>query len=80
MLREFVDKNGQQWRVWDVSPLLHLEDSARSSVAFSLVPTGWLCFESGDERRRLTPVPDGWEQCEECTLEDLRDRAERVVS
>jgi hypothetical protein len=21
---------------------------------------GWLAFQNGDEKRRLTPIPDGW--------------------
>jgi hypothetical protein len=29
---------------------------------------GWLCFESGDERRRLTPIPDDWARCDEAQL------------
>src|SRR5690348_8427374 len=24
---------------------------------------GWLCFESNDERRRLTPIPEDWARC-----------------
>jgi hypothetical protein len=35
---------------------------------------GWLCFESNDERRRLTPIPEDWARCEEAKLEGyLRD-------
>jgi len=30
---------------------------------------GWLCFESQDERRRLTPIPDDWARCDEVKLE-----------
>ena len=30
---------------------------------------GWLVFESGDEKRRLAPVPAGWEQM---TAHELR--------
>ena len=30
---------------------------------------GWLCFESHDERRRLTPIPDDWTRCDEAKLE-----------
>jgi hypothetical protein len=30
---------------------------------------GWLCFESHDERRRLTPIPDDWVRCDEAKLE-----------
>jgi len=30
---------------------------------------GWLCFESHDERRRLTPIPEDWARCDEVKLE-----------
>jgi len=39
---------------------------------------GWLCFESGDERRRLGPVPADWHLLPEAGLRELIDRAERV--
>ena len=29
---------------------------------------GWLCFESGSEKRRLTPVPQDWLTCAEAQL------------
>ena len=29
---------------------------------------GWLCFEHGGEKRRLTPIPADWTRC---TAEDL---------
>jgi hypothetical protein len=31
--------------------------------------SGWLCFESGDERRRLSPIPNDWRRCPENQLE-----------
>ena len=30
---------------------------------------GWLCFESHDERRRLTPIPADWTRCDDAQLE-----------
>lgn len=30
---------------------------------------GWLCFDSHDERRRLTPIPADWTRCDEAKLE-----------
>lgn len=29
---------------------------------------GWLAFQSGDERRRLAPVPSGWERATDAEL------------
>jgi hypothetical protein len=34
----------------------------RSPLA-SGVADGWLCFERGNERRRLWPIPAGWSRC-----------------
>ncbi|MGH7615989.1 MAG: hypothetical protein ACREPM_02045 [Gemmatimonadaceae bacterium] len=30
---------------------------------------GWLCFECGDDRRRLSPIPMGWSRASDATLE-----------
>ncbi len=39
-----------------------LSDSGPRSVLKAGFENGWLCFESRTgEKRRLTPVPDGWE-------------------
>ena len=36
---------------------------------------GWLVFESALERRRLAPIPEGWETTPEPLLVTLRDQA-----
>ena len=36
---------------------------------------GWLIFESGAERRRLSPIPSDWESAPEDQLSDLCARA-----
>jgi hypothetical protein len=41
--------------------------------------TGWLCFESEREKRRLTPIPSGWEACAPDELEDLVRQAQPVT-
>ena len=30
---------------------------------------GWLCFDAGGNRRRLTPIPPDWEECAPAALE-----------
>lgn len=52
-LREFDDADGARWWVWDTVPgtAKGLADDFRA---------GWLTFDSGAERRRLAPIPDGW--------------------
>lgn len=39
---------------------------------------GWLVFESGSERRRLMPIPPGWEIRSDADLERLCGRAKAV--
>ncbi len=39
---------------------------------------GWLCFQHGDERRRLSPIPDDWRRCEESQLRTYLDAAHPV--
>jgi hypothetical protein len=36
---------------------------------------GWLCFEGGGVRRRLTPIPLDWEGCDLPTLQEYQRRA-----
>lgn len=71
-LREFIDSVGTLWTVWSTVP------SSRSSVPESL-REGWLTFESGNERRRLAPIPRSWEEATEerlhlfCAAAELLD-------
>jgi hypothetical protein len=30
---------------------------------------GWLCFEHGNDRRRLSPIPEDWARCSDVALE-----------
>ena len=77
MLREFTDSEGNDWRVWEVNPLIH-DRVVRSGIArrFLKVPDSWLCFQSGTDRRRLTPVPFEWETCAVDRLEYFCNQAE----
>jgi hypothetical protein len=40
---------------------------------------GWLTFESLVEKRRLVPIPSGWEQADNTTLRTLCERAKRIA-
>jgi hypothetical protein len=40
---------------------------------------GWLCFESAGEKRRLVPVPPGWQRMSDRGLEELCARATVVA-
>jgi hypothetical protein len=51
-LREFDDRRGERWRVWDTVPV--------RTEAMGDFREGWLTFDNGSERRRLAPVPERW--------------------
>lgn len=40
---------------------------------------GWLVFEGGGERRRLAPIPPGWEERKDSDLARLCERAQPVA-
>ena len=66
MLRGFKDSTGVEWRVWEVIPsraAIGTSARAQSHTSLSSTPyaNGWLCFESDIEKRRLAPIPAGWE-------------------
>jgi hypothetical protein len=71
--RAFTDAGGVTWDVYAVYPEARL--SARLRGTFK---EGWLCFDSGPEKRRLSPVPEKWQQLPAGELERLADRAERA--
>jgi hypothetical protein len=39
---------------------------------------GWLAFHSATERRRLSPIPEGWEEVSAAELAEFCDRADPV--
>ncbi len=58
-LREFMDQS-TPWRAWDVRPTGALRPGSPLPTAPGL-EAGWICFESAGEKRRLAPIPEGWE-------------------
>ena len=36
---------------------------------------GWVCFQGGEQKRRVTPPPPGWDQASDGELRDLCRRA-----
>ena len=65
-MRQIRDAAGVEWMVYEVNP------SAGEWRSVESLPegyrSGWLCFESSSEKRRLTPLPSNWQ---ELTLEQL---------
>lgn len=58
-MRQIRDDAGVEWMVYEVNP------AAGAWRSIDSLPegyrNGWLCFESSSEKRRLTPLPAGWE-------------------
>jgi hypothetical protein len=72
-LREFVDRSGLAWTVWDMVPE-HMHRASRNSLG--PFAEGWLCFEAATgEKRRLSPIPAGWDFVPDDALEALCERA-----
>jgi hypothetical protein len=46
--------------------------------ALAINSEGWLCFERGSDRRRLSPIPTDWNRCPDETLEAYCRRARPV--
>jgi len=74
--------------MWLVMRRFSLADDGECSV-FNVVPRpsdwvdpefshGWLCFELGNERRRVAPIPADWERLSEQDLSEMWLTATRV--
>ena len=74
--REFVDTQGQEWRVWSTTPSAgtHLRGGFEH---------GWLTFEctrgNATRLRRLVPIPADWETANATALERMCRAAEEVA-
>jgi hypothetical protein len=93
-LREFEDAGGRSWRVWDTYPSAASGSDDTALAKFmkrqpgdkgvqplgvrSHLAAGWLTFGSGDERKRISPVPADWQTCDLAHLRQLLERAEVV--
>ena len=51
----------------------------RNVTVASEYSNGWLCFESEGEKRRLAPVPEGWQEAGPDRLSTWLQAAKRVV-
>ncbi len=54
-----------------------VEDRARVRI-HSELSHGWLAFESKHDRRRLAPIPTGWESLDPKALERLCEQAHSI--
>jgi hypothetical protein len=85
--REFIDSAGRAWDVWTVLPerverrrstppegIRFNERRERDEYRVQLADewaTGWLCFQTGTQKRRLAPYPDNWTELDSSELERL---------
>lgn len=53
--------------------------SMRRMVLSGSYAQGWLCFDNGAEKRRLTPIPSDWMTCVEERLEAYLRSSARVA-
>jgi hypothetical protein len=61
--RNVTDLLGIVWKVWRVSP-----PPGKQHLLPESLHEGWLAFQSATERRRIGPVPEGWETLSEDAL------------
>jgi hypothetical protein len=85
-VRSVLDESGVEWQVWEVrpSPVVRQTPPAGTpqvgSTRPSLAPRledGWLTFQApAGERRRIVPIPTGWEGQNGVGLRRLLQRAD----
>jgi hypothetical protein len=73
-LREFVDKHGTEWKVWDITPE-SMHPVTAQEFFLGEYQEGWLAFESANERRRLSQWPLNWCDLSSDELEQLCEQA-----
>lgn len=64
-MRSCTDRSGVGWEIFEVQPGADGRPIERMPEGFR---SGWLCFQSPTERRRLAPIPLGWQHWEEREL------------
>lgn len=75
-MRQIRDAAGVEWMVYEVNPVSGEWRSIESLPEG--YRSGWLCFESPTEKRRLTPLPSGWQELPLDQLGGLLVSAEQV--
>jgi len=75
-MRQIRDAAGVEWMVYEVNPVPGEWRSIESLPEG--YRSGWLCFESPTEKRRLTPLPSGWQELPLDQLGGLLVSAEQV--
>ena len=78
-LREFIGSDGRRWKAWDVTAG-QIHPKTRAEDYMKDLAEGWIVFErvDGEEKRRLCPFPEGWDEWPDAELATLCDRADPV--
>jgi hypothetical protein len=91
--RKIIDADQCTWDVWEVVPTSvaravdeerrrearpSAERRPRKIVVPESLRNGWLAFQCEGERRRISPIPPGWEAMTDAELVALLARATRV--
>jgi hypothetical protein len=72
--RRIVDNEDQVWDVWEVSTAT----SIRRVLVQQELQAGWLAFQCGEQRRRLAPLPAGWDEMSDHALLSLIEQARPI--
>ena len=75
--RTIVD---EQEQVWDVFAVSTVASTARRVLVQADLQSGWLAFQCGEQRRRLAPLPPGWDEMSDTALRALMDKASPIAS
>jgi hypothetical protein len=71
--RVFDDQHGVRWNTFAVYPT---QTAKGKSTLPELYRTGWLSFNSGNETRRIAPIPERWTELTDDVLRQLCETAE----
>jgi hypothetical protein len=76
--RQFTDVNAVTWDVYDVVSVPGLGRPGEPQIAphseVFRAARSWLVFESAGEKRRLSYIPDNWEDAAQGELQRLLDQ------
>ena len=76
-MRTIADASGVVWTIFEV------KKQGGPKEQWTYLPeqfgNGWLCFECEGEKRRLAPVPEGWQEAGPDRLSSWLQAAKRVV-
>ena len=76
-MRTFTDSTGVEWTVFEV------KRPGNEKTQWTYLPeqfgSGWLCFESDNAKRRLSPIPANWRESTDQDLHRLLQQAQPVA-